>query len=51
MQPIKPHVLASVTGAAPKPPAAVAPTPWIPCETSPRYESWLREHPNFRPGG
>jgi hypothetical protein len=26
------------------------PTDWRPCETSPRYDEWLRTHP-LKPGG
>jgi hypothetical protein len=36
--------LVTVTGGAGHKPTTT-PTEWRPCETSPRYDEWLRTHP------
>jgi len=42
--------LVTVTGGQKAATVTPPPTGWRPCETSPRYDEWLRTHPQ-KPGG
>jgi len=43
--------LVTVAGGAGQKPTTATPTEWRPCEASPRYDEWLRTHPQKPPGG